>query len=281
MHEQAGKFIDKTVREVNLSLRKLLPGKGIFPKIIADAVRYSVFPGGKRFRPVLMHAAASACLPHGITGKKKKKLLMLSAAIEMIHCSSLVHDDLPAMDDDDYRRGKLSTHKRFGEAIAILAGDALLFRAFEVISLAGECEAAGEIARASGYAGMVGGQAADMTLPRKRMSRKTIGIIHELKTGELIRVSLRCGGLAAGAGARKISALDRYGKLMGLCFQITDDILDGPGGDKTSFCHVYGVEGSKRMAGRYKEEAIGALAGFGSEADILRHMAECVENRKK
>jgi geranylgeranyl diphosphate synthase type II len=206
---------------------------------------------------------------------------MVAAAIELVHSSSLVHDDLPAMDDDDCRRGKPSTHKKYNEAIAILAGDALIFRAFEVMGMTGDCRVTREVAYASGTMGMVGGQVADIESSGKDIKRATIERVHDRKTGALIRVALRCGAIVAGAGRDKVSALDRYGKALGLAFQITDDMLDGARGEKLSYLRVYGIEGSKRILSRCVKEAMAELKIFGKEADILRGIAGYISERKK
>jgi len=204
-------------------LDKLLPPESTEPKKLHKAMRYSVFSGGKRIRPIILIESAKAC------GGKEAAALPLACAVEFIHTYSLIHDDLPAMDDDNYRRGKLSCHKAFSEATAILAGDGLLTLAFEVIAKNCPSEIAKEaivlLAEASGSFGMVGGQEMDLASG----SKKDVARINLLKTAKLFEVSAALGAVAAKAGKREVKAMTDYGRYLGLAFQIADDIADSDG----------------------------------------------------
>jgi geranylgeranyl diphosphate synthase type II len=281
---------------VDKSLEKLVPRADAFPPSVHEAIRYSLFAGGKRVRPILALAAAEAL------GVKTVDLLPLAGALELIHTYSLIHDDLPAMDNDDYRRGMATCHKVYGEAIAILAGDGLLNMAFEVLSDPRRLKAvpAGrliaiirEISTASGVHGMVGGQIVDMESEGREVDFPTLEFIHTRKTGALIRASVRTGALYARAGKRQYTALSHYGELVGLAFQIADDILDITGkreeigkdvgsdikkGKKT-FPAFYGLEESRRRATEVADKAVASLQGFGRAADPLRELAKYIITR--
>jgi geranylgeranyl diphosphate synthase type II len=281
---------------VDKSLEKLVPRADAFPPSVHEAIRYSLFAGGKRVRPILALAAAEAL------GTKTVDLLPLAGALELIHTYSLIHDDLPAMDNDDYRRGMATCHKVYGEAIAILAGDGLLNMAFEVLSDQRRLKAvpAGrliaiirEISTASGVHGMVGGQVVDMESEGREVDFPTLEFIHTRKTGALIRASVRTGALYARAGKRQYTALSHYGELVGLAFQIADDILDITGkreeigkdvgsdikkGKKT-FPAFYGLEESRRRATEVADKAVASLQGFGRAADPLRELAKYIITR--
>jgi geranylgeranyl diphosphate synthase type II len=258
-------------------------------------VRYSALGGGKRLRPALAFAAAEGC------GCDRALALPVAAAVEMIHTYSLIHDDLPAMDDDDLRRGRPTSHKVFGEALAILAGDALLTQAFEVLAAAAaiaparRVEIVREIAAAGGPAGLVGGQVADLEGEGRDLTLPDLEFIHARKTGALILASVRAGALAAGGDAGQIAALSEYARRVGLGFQIVDDLLDvegdpaatgkGTGRDsshrKATFPAVFGVEASRQRAAELVDEAVAALGAFGAEADPLRSLAEFVGRRSR
>ncbi|HLE40169.1 MAG TPA: farnesyl diphosphate synthase [Nitrospirota bacterium] len=282
-------IIDKT-------LEKLVPPAKTFPPVIHEAMRYSLFAGGKRVRPVLAIAAAEA------VGAATADLLPVAGALEIIHTYSLIHDDLPAMDDDDLRRGRPTCHKAYGEAIAILAGDGLLTMAFEVLSDPRRLKSIQartlvsmirEIAVASGVFGMVGGQVVDIQSENKEIDFPTLEYIHTHKTGALIRASVRVGALYAKAGKRQFAALTRYGEMAGLAFQIVDDILDVTGKQeelgkdigsdlekgKKTFPSFLGLEESRRRAEEVVGEALDALKGFGRKADPLRELAKYIINR--
>jgi geranylgeranyl diphosphate synthase, type II len=240
-------FASRTALVDRALKRHLLPARSVPPKV-HEAMRYSVFAGGKRLRPVLCLAAAELC------GGKARAVLPAACALELIHTYSLVHDDLPAMDDDDFRRGLPTSHKKFGEAVAILAGDALLTRAFELMAQArgvrpqAALKAIATVADAAGSLGMIGGQIVDLEMegatagsppgmrngsaaPRNGAVAK-LHYIHRSKTAALIRASLRAGALLAGASPARLAALDRYGLGIGLAFQIADDVLDIVGDKK-------------------------------------------------
>lgn len=255
--------------------------------LIHEAMKYSLMAGGKRLRPILLMAAADA------VGGQGTDYLQLACGLEMIHTYSLIHDDLPAMDNDDYRRGKLTNHKVYGEGMAILAGDGLLTASFEVMlgqaGVAPELliQAVREIAQAAGPCGMVGGQALDLSCEGRQIDAATLKLMHAGKTGALFKAALRAGAIAAGASSDKIEELTVYGHYLGLAFQITDDILDVIGtpeqigkpvgsdvkNDKATYVSLYGLDGAKMMASQAVEQARNALAGFGTEADILRELA--------
>jgi geranylgeranyl diphosphate synthase type II len=282
-------IIDKT-------LEKLVPPAKAFPPAIHEAMRYSLFAGGKRVRPVLAIAAAEAL------GATTANLLPLAGALELIHTYSLIHDDLPAMDDDDLRRGRPTCHKVYGEAIAILAGDGLLTMAFEVLSDPRRMKAIPartivsmirELSVASGVFGMVGGQVVDIQSENREIDFPTLEYIHTHKTGALIRASVRIGALYARAGKRQFEALTRFGELAGLAFQIADDILDVTGKQeelgkdigsdlekgKKTFPSFLGLQESGRRAEEVVDEALDALKGFGRKADPLRELAKYIIKR--
>jgi geranylgeranyl diphosphate synthase type II len=259
-------------------------------------MRYSVFAGGKRVRPVLMLAACDA------VGGNLEKAIPAACAMEMIHTYSLIHDDLPAMDDDDFRRGNPTNHKVYGEATAILAGDALLTEAFILLSKDDGGDAAArlkviqEIATASGSRGMVGGQVVDMESEGKPelIDIATLSYIHTHKTGALIRASVRAGAILAGAGEERLASLTRYAEAIGLAFQIADDILDvegtteelgkDAGSDeargKATYPALVGLEASKARAQELVDMALEALAGFDERAEPLRAIASYIVKRK-
>lgn len=278
---------------IDAALDSLLARQATLPPVIFEAMRYSVFAGGKRLRPILLMAAADA------VGGKGTDYLHVSCGLEMIHTYSLVHDDLPAMDNDDYRRGKLTNHKVYGEGIAILAGDALLTQAFEIILLQPGVDpktlaaVAREIAAAAGPAGMVGGQVVDLLSEGKNLDQNTLRYMHQAKTGALFRVALRSGGLLASASDRQLAALTEYAEQFGLAFQITDDILDVIGtqeeigkpvgsdqrNEKATYVTLYSLDTARQLAGQAVNQAHEALSGFGEEAVILRQLAESLLSR--
>jgi len=245
------------------ALDKLLPSENTEPKKLHKAMRYSVFSGGKRIRPNILIESAKVC------GGKEADALPLAGAVEFIHTYSLIHDDLPAMDDDDYRRGKLSCHKAFGEATAILAGDGLLTLAFETI--AKRCppkvaaRAVVRLAQAAGSSGMVGGQEMDLN----RRIKKSAETINLLKTAKLFEVSALLGAIAAGAGEKKVKALADYGRYLGLAFQIADDIADLERYSRQS-CR----ENAVKEASGFLQKAKTAIKIFGKKADRLEKIAE-------
>lgn len=282
---------------VDEALGRYLPGEGTFPPVIFQSIRYSVFAGGKRIRPILCIAAAEA------VGGLLEVVLPAACALELIHTYSLIHDDLPAMDNDEYRRGKLTNHRVFGEDIAILAGDALLTEAFHILSgkdLADRVPAAriltviNEISEAAGYFGMVGGQVLDVESEGKTVDLTALNHIHSRKTGAMIRAAVRGGAVLAGADERRLQVLSEYGSSLGLAFQIADDILDVEGDRelmgketgvdsvrrKATFPALVGLEASKKKARELVERALEAIASFDGKADPLRWIAEFVVERK-
>ncbi len=289
-------YLAKKKTIVDKALEKLVPPANMFPASVHEAMRYSLFAGGKRVRPILAIAAAEAL------GATTSDLLPLAGSLELIHTYSLIHDDLPAMDDDDFRRGRSTCHKVYGEAIAILAGDGLLNLAFEVLSDPRRTKSVSanrllsiirEIGAASGVHGMVGGQVVDMESEGKDIDLPTLEYIHTHKTGALIRASVRVGALYAKASEKRLKALTRYGERVGLAFQIADDILDitgkqdeigkAVGSDlkkgKKTFPGFYGLEGSRLRANEVADKAIHSLRDFDRKADPLRELAKYIVNR--
>jgi len=280
---------------IDRELDRLVPAESVPPETIHRAMRYSLFAGGKRVRPILcLEAAHAICAaPRGIE--------TAACSLEFIHTYSLIHDDLPALDNDDYRRGKLTSHKVFGEAIAILTGDALLTLAFETLSKMDavpderKARVIAELATAAGTAGgMIGGQVADLEGEGKEPNAQLLESIHRAKTGALLRASVRMGAIYAGADQQQLDAVSRFGEHIGLAFQIVDDILDveessealgkTAGKDaqqhKITFPAVYGLEESRRMAERERLSAHQALAIFGDRARRLGELADLIVQRK-
>lgn len=281
---------------VDKALELLVPPASTFPPKVFEAMRYSLFAGGKRVRPILAIASAEAL------GEKTAGLLPIAGALELIHTYSLIHDDLPAMDDDDLRRGRPTCHKVYGEAMAILAGDGLLNRAFEVLSDPRRLKTVTpvrliaitrEISLASGAFGMVGGQVVDMESEGQDVDFPTLEYIHTHKTGALIRASVRTGAIYAKASEKRLKALTRYGERVGLAFQIADDILDIAGSreeigkdvgsdlkkGKKTFPSFYGLEESRRRAREVSDQALAALKDFDRKADPLRELAKFIVTR--
>ncbi|HEX8984835.1 MAG TPA: farnesyl diphosphate synthase [Bryobacteraceae bacterium] len=278
-------YLKQQQARIDAELDRLVPPESAPPAAIHRAMRYSLFAGGKRIRPVLCLEAAHA------VSDSAPGAIPAACALEMIHTYSLIHDDLPALDNDDFRRGRPTCHKQFGEAMAILAGDALLTRAFEILD---DARLVHELATAAGtVGGMIGGQVADLEGEGQAPTAELLESIHRAKTGALLRASVRMGAIAAGAGERELAALTCYGAHIGLAFQIVDDLLDveqsseklgkTAGKDaqqhKITFPAVYGLEVSHRMAEAERTAARGALEGFGERADRLRELADLVVQR--
>jgi geranylgeranyl diphosphate synthase type II len=289
-------YLKKKREIVDRSLEALVPPASTFPPTVFDAMRYSLFAGGKRVRPILAIAAAEAL------GAKTAGLLPIAGSLELIHTYSLIHDDLPAMDNDDLRRGRPTCHKVYGDAIAILAGDGLLNLAFEVLSDPRRLKAVpanrmlsitAEVARASGVFGMVGGQVVDMESEGKDVDFPTLEYIHTHKTGAMLRASVRIGALYGRANEQRLRALTRYGEYVGLAFQIADDILDLTGTQeeigkdvgsdlkkgKKTFPSFYGLAESRKRAQEVSDRAIAALKNFDAKADPLRELARYIITR--
>ena len=284
-------FLGEARRQVDQALAGYLPAgtdpSAPCPPQLADAMRHSLLGGGKRLRPLLALLAAEAC------GADPTLALPAACALEMVHTYSLIHDDLPCMDDDDLRRGRPTCHKVFGEATALLAGDSLLTLAFEVLARDVEPKEAAlacvlALAEGAGPNGMAGGQMADLEAEaRTDITLAGLEAIHRRKTGALLRASLRMGGLVAGADRATIGALDRYGHAVGLAFQIVDDLLDVQGDEtklgkrvkkdqglgKWTYPGLLGLDGSRRWARELADEAIEALAALGGRGDRLRALA--------
>lgn len=293
-------FLDQTLEQgrvlTDAALERLLPPAVQHPTSIHQAMRHSVFAGGKRLRPIL-------CLEAGrmVAGNAPAGIEDLGAALEMLHTYSLVHDDLPALDNDDLRRGRPTCHKVFGEAIAILAGDALQTQAYEVLSRL-RCPAESrvriieEIARSTGTVdGMIGGQVSDLEAEHTRPDLKMLEYIHRSKTAALITASAVSGGLYAGAGEKETAKLRVFGQSVGLAFQIVDDVLDvtqtseqlgktagkDVAAEKTTYPALFGVEKSLKKADTLVDTACASLDSFGAEADTLKALARFLVERKK
>jgi len=280
---------------VDAALDRLTPSEATAPETIHKAMRYSLFAGGKRIRPILCMEAAET------VSEEATGVMNAACSLEMIHTYSLIHDDLPALDNDDYRRGKLTCHKVFGDAMAILAGDALFTLAMQTLVRIDDLPAAGKVALieelsfASGTVdGMIGGQVTDIEGERQEPTAELLDRIHRAKTGALLRASVRMGAVCADAGPAEMDAISRYGESIGLAFQIVDDILDieessealgkTAGKDiaqgKITFPAVYGLETSRSMAARECERAHESLAMFGERASRLHEIADLIVHRK-
>jgi geranylgeranyl diphosphate synthase type II len=289
-------YLRECSQEVDLYLDRLLPPETQYPVTIHRAMRYSVFAGGKRLRPALVLAAGTSL------GGNRDTLLHLGSAIEMLHTYSLIHDDLPALDNDDLRRGLPTSHKVFGEAIAILAGDSLMTHCYQLLtelprlSVSVRLVIIREIARATGTVdGMIGGQVVDLESEGRAIGSDVVDYIHRSKTGALLTVCARSGGIAAGADSVQLAALTKYGSNVGLAFQIVDDILDMTGSSqslgktagkdlqvrKATYPALHGLEASRRKAQELVEQAIEDTRCLGDPAEPLRALARFIVDRSK
>ncbi len=288
-------YLERRRQMVEEALQAALPAEEGPEARVVESMRYSLFAGGKRLRPILSLAAAEA------VGGEPEDAVPVGCALEMIHTYSLIHDDLPAMDDDDLRRGKPTNHKVFGEAIAILAGDALLTQAFVLLCdyRASLPERAVQIiqvvAKAASYRGMVGGQVVDMLSQNRPADLETVQQMHSRKTAALIAAATEAGALAGKGAEAQVAAMARYGRSVGLAFQIADDILDiegdaellgkSTGADaargKVTYPAAVGLERSREAAKELVDDALTALEGFNEEADPLRLMANYVITRRE
>ena len=289
-------YLDQGRKTVDDALEELMPREGSRPSELVAAMRYSLFAGGKRIRPILVLAAAEA------GGGNARDAMFAACAVEMVHTYSLIHDDLPAMDDDDYRRGVPTCHRKFGEATAILAGDALLTLAFDVLSDSGSDSNIDakvrimmihELARAAGWTGMVGGQQVDVASEGTEPDLPTLQYIHTHKTGAMIRCSVLLGGFASNADDALINSLRTYGERLGLAFQVVDDILDitstteelgkDQGSDasrgKMTYPALFGLEEARERAAELIHEAKTALISV-SNKDRLTGIADFVLKRR-
>lgn len=278
---------------VEEALDRYLPPSDAYPPLIHQAMRYSVMGGGKRLRPALVMAGAEA------VGGNPADVLPAACALELIHAYSLVHDDLPAMDNDDYRRGKLTNHKVYGEAVAVLVGDALLTLAFKLLAEnKSSCSedvvrVIHEAAVGAGTLGLIGGQVVDTFSAGEEIDEATLEYIHRHKTGALYRVSVRAGAILAGARENQLASLTEYAEYLGLAFQIKDDILDIEGDEKkigkpvgsdiknkkATYPSLFGMEKSREKARLAADGARAALRPFGKEADFLRLLVQFVIDR--
>jgi geranylgeranyl diphosphate synthase type II len=286
----ASQYLSEGKKFVDEGILSLLPDEESYPEVVHQAMHYSLLAGGKRLRPILVIAASEA------VGGDRKAVLPFAVAAELVHTYTLIHDDLPALDNDDLRRGKPTNHKVFGEAVAILAGDALLTEAFilmtrsvgmESISPERLLRATHEMATALGSTGMIGGQVVDLEAEGKPIDAETLEYIHIYKTGFLIRACIRCGGILSGATPRQLNSLSRFGAHIGLAFQIIDDILDITGDekqlgkgigsdltkDKATYPALYGLKESRRKAEELVEASIVCLEEFDGRTDPLRQIA--------
>jgi geranylgeranyl diphosphate synthase type II len=288
-------FLAKRTQSINRALDRFLPSENTKPATIHRAMRYSLFAGGKRIRPALCLAAAAAC------GGDEADALPLACAVECIHTYSLVHDDLPAMDNDDYRRGKLTNHKVFGEGIAVLAGDALLTSAFEIAGKSkgwpryGHQKIILELGNAAGSLQLIAGQVADLEGEGKKISAKELQYIHERKTSALLCCSVRLGGMSANCSAAQLEALTDFGYNVGLAFQVIDDILDvtqtteklgkTAGKDtkaqKATYPAIVGLPKSRQIAQQLTAKAFAALKPFRGQAVALQALAEFLLQRDR
>ena len=275
-------------QEVDRALDRFLPKATVAPATIHKAMRYSLFAGGKRLRPILCLAAAEAC------GGKTSAALPHACAVECIHTYSLIHDDLPSMDNDDLRRGRPTCHKVFGDGIAILAGDALLTIAFEIAAQAKAVsryelrDILREIAQAAGSRKLIAGQVADLEAEGRRLTRAQVRSIHENKTAALLTTSVRLGAMSANATAKQLASITAFGRALGLAFQVIDDILDvtqtseklgksagkDVAAEKATYPAVIGLEKSRAEARRLTRQAHSALESLGKNASVLRALAD-------
>ncbi len=286
-------YLEERGRWIDASLDHHLPATDLYPPVLHQAMRYSMFSGGKRLRPILCLAAAEAC------GATKEDALWPALALEAVHTYSLIHDDLPCMDDDDLRRGQPTAHIRFGEANALMAGTALLTLAFEWLGQAptpsphSTNHFIAELAHASGHQGIMAGQVADLAAEEMPASEELLHFIHLHKTATLIRAAVRMGGIAAGASSTDLDALSLYGCNLGLAFQIADDLLDETGktedigkpagsdrkNNKLTYVSLFGIEAARDKAKTLVEEATEALNALKGDSEPLRALAAYVIKR--
>jgi geranylgeranyl diphosphate synthase type II len=284
---EAKRFLEQSKSRVESALDRFSPSLDHRPGTLHEAMRHSLMAGGKRLRPALCYAAFDDC---GGTGDRAD---FAAAALEMVHTFSLIHDDLPCMDDDDFRRGLPTCHKKFGEAMAVLAGDALSILAFQVLARAGSAEAVSLLADALGSDGMLGGQVVDIQSEGRPCDLATVDYIHLHKTSALIEASLELGALLAGADERRRALYRDYGRAIGLAFQIVDDVLDiessteqlgkDAGSDvenqKATYPAVVGLDESKRKARELVDRAVELTASMGSKGPVLAELARYIVER--
>jgi geranylgeranyl diphosphate synthase, type II len=294
MQETIQAYFGRKAKEIEAALETYLPDEHTYPGVIYESMRYSLFAGGKRLRPILTLAVAE------VLGQDSSVAMPYACALEMIHTYSLIHDDLPCMDNDDYRRGKLTNHKVFGDALAVLAGDALLTLAFDVMTRqvpAGQeavvLRIIQEVSAAAGVKGMIGGQVADILCEGQQANETTLSFIHEHKTGALLTAAVRVGALAAHASPEVLQSLTAYARKLGLAFQIVDDILDVIGEqeklgkavgadamlEKMTYPLLYGVEKSRDMVKQLTEEALEELRLLPYDTSLLQEIARYLVDR--
>ena len=289
--------LKKDVKEkrelVNITIDRFLPRKDEYPKMVHKAIRYTLFAGGKRIRPYLAIAV------YQLFGKTDKKILPVAAALELIHTYSLIHDDLPDMDNDDYRRGKLACHKMFGEDIALLAGDALIVEAFKILSTVDiksktKIDLIKEFAKLTGDTGLIAGQVVDIESEEKSVSPKTINFIHQNKTAKLITAAVRFGTILTEASEEDLQRITEFGETIGLLFQIVDDILDVEGSiqklgkqtgldakrGKATYPHIFGLENAKKKAKELKQKAQKIISFYGSKSEFLYKICNYIATRE-
>lgn len=295
---EAAPRLDAMRLAVEQALDRALPPPAAWPATIHEAVRYSLFAGGKRIRPLLVLAAGEA------VGGADEDLMPLACAVEMVHTYSLVHDDLPAMDDDDLRRGKPTSHKVFGEAIAILAGDALLTRAFHLLAeappdldevrLRRRLRAVEVLGEACGTTGLIGGQVMDLESEGRSIGAADLECLHRAKTGALLSACVRGGAILGGAGDEDLGRLSRYAAAIGLAFQVVDDVLDATesaqslgktaGKDaaagKATYVSVHGLERARAMAASLRQQALDAVSPLGPRGETLAAIARLIVDRR-
>lgn len=292
-----GSYLETRKKLIDDALLRYMPEEDNYPPVIFKAIRYSLFAGGKRIRPILCLASAESL------GSDIELILPVACALELIHTYSLIHDDLPAMDDDDYRRGRLTSHKVFGENIAILAGDALLTEAFHLMSdrslmekIASEklISVIHDVAGAAGCFGMVGGQVVDVQSEGEAVDSEVLNFIHTRKTGAMIAAAVKAGAVLANAGEVELNALTSYGRNIGLAFQIADDILNVEGDQKlmgkvagsdikrgkVTYPALVGIDASRRKAEELVEGALSAIKNFNHRVEPLRMIAAYIIERK-
>ena len=297
MSKRIEQYLDEKRSLIEKALQKFMPPASGLAGDVIESMNYSLFAGGKRLRPILCIAGAEA------VGGSADDVLAVACALELIHTYSLIHDDLPVMDNDDYRRGKPTNHKVFGEAVALLAGDGLLALSFNLMARLGLerniekavlLQTMDLISTAAGYKGMVGGQTVDISYEGKDSDPAVVEYIHRHKTGALIAAAVTSGAILAGGSEEEARSLNRYGQQIGLAFQIADDILNiegdsdilgkGIGSDKKrgkmTYPAVFGITESKRIQEELIDHAIEALKGFDDKADPLRDIARYIINRK-
>jgi len=290
-------YLEQQRQRVDQFLEQSLPDSLADPENLYDSMRYSLLAGGKRVRPILTIAAAQAL------GYDQDAMLPFAASLEFVHTYSLIHDDLPAMDDDDYRRGRLTNHKVYGDGMAILAGDALLTMAFELCSQdtgthgltsSQQLQIVRELAYGSGHQGMVGGQVMDIQAENQAVELAHLQKIHSHKTGQLIRAAVRIGGIIGGASSTQLESLTGYAEDIGLAFQIADDVLNMVGTreelgkdagtdekrGKQTYPSFFGIDGARKLGEECVERAINRLKSFDHQADPLRHIATYIIERR-